>query len=268
MNFSVLISLYYKEKPQFLMECLESLKKQTLQATEIVIVFDGIITSELEEMVMQYISILPIKIIRLPKNVGLGKALNEGLKHCSYNWIFRMDTDDICLPERFEKQVEFIKQHSDVVLFSGHIAEFSDDKTIITGYRKVPIGDKNIRKYALLRSPFNHMTVAFRKDIIEAVGGYQHHLFLEDYNLWLRVIAQEYEVGNIDGVLLLARAGSNMVARRRGMNYIKGEWKLFNLKRKLKLQNIFSGFFIFLLRVIPRMLPTGILKALYKYLRK
>jgi len=250
------------------MECLESLKKQTLQATEIVIVFDGIITSELEEMVMQYISILPIKIIRLPKNVGLGKALNEGLKHCSYNWIFRMDTDDICLPERFEKQVEFIKQHSDVVLFSGHIAEFSDDKTIITGYRKVPIGDKNIRKYALLRSPFNHMTVAFRKDIIEAVGGYQHHLFLEDYNLWLRVIAQEYEVGNIDGVLLLARAGSNMVARRRGMNYIKGEWKLFNLKRKLKLQNIFSGFFIFLLRVIPRMLPTGILKALYKYLRK
>ncbi|WP_454938286.1 glycosyltransferase [Capnocytophaga gingivalis] len=268
MNFSVLISLYYKEKPQFLMECLESLKKQTLQATEIVIVFDGIITSELEEMVMQYTSILPIKIIRLTKNVGLGKALNEGLKHCSYNWIFRMDTDDICLPERFEKQVEFIKQHSDVVLFSGHIAEFSDDKTIITGYRKVPIGDKNIRKYALSRSPFNHMTVAFRKDIIEAVGGYQHHLFLEDYNLWLRVIAQEYEVGNINEVLLLARAGSNMVARRRGMNYIKGEWKLFDLKRKLKLQNIFSGFFIFFLRVIPRMLPTGILKALYKYLRK
>jgi glycosyltransferase, family 2 len=250
------------------MECLESLKKQTLQATEIVIVFDGIITSELEEMVMQYTSILPIKIIRLTKNVGLGKALNEGLKHCSYNWIFRMDTDDICLPERFEKQVEFIKQHSDVVLFSGHIAEFSDDKTIITGYRKVPIGDKNIRKYALSRSPFNHMTVAFRKDIIEAVGGYQHHLFLEDYNLWLRVIAQEYEVGNINEVLLLARAGSNMVARRRGMNYIKGEWKLFDLKRKLKLQNIFSGFFIFFLRVIPRMLPTGILKALYKYLRK
>lgn len=268
MNFSVLQSLYHKEKPEFLKECLESLKKQTLQATEIVIVFDGIITSELEEMVMQYTSILPIKIIRLPKNVGLGKALNEGLKHCSYNWIFRMDTDDICLPERFEKQVEFIKQHSDVVLFSGHIAEFSDDKTIITGYRKVPIGDKNIRKYALSRSPFNHMTVAFRKDIIEAVGGYQHHLFLEDYNLWLRVIAQKYEVGNINEVLLLARAGSNMVARRRGMNYIKGEWKLFNLKRKLKLQNIFSGFFIFLLRVIPRMLPTGILKALYKYLRK
>lgn len=268
MNFSVLLSLYRKEKPKFLKECLESLKVQSLQASEIVMVFDGVVTHELEEMVMQYTSILPIKIIRLPKNVGLGKALNEGLKHCSYNWIFRMDTDDICLPERFEKQVEFIKQHSDVVLFSGHIAEFSDDKTIITGYRKVPIGNENIKQYALSRSPFNHMAVAFRKDIIEEVGGYQHHLFLEDYNLWLRVIAQGYEVGNIDDVLLLARAGSSMVTRRRGKDYIKGEWKLFNLKRKLKLQNIFSGFFIFLLRVIPRMLPTGILKALYKYLRK
>ncbi|WP_314817691.1 glycosyltransferase [Capnocytophaga gingivalis] len=268
MKFSVLLSLYYKEKPEFLKECLESLKAQSLQATEIVMVFDGVVTPELEKVVIQYTSILPIKIIRLPQNVGLGKALNEGLKHCSYNWVFRMDTDDICLPDRFKKQVEFIKQHSDVVLFSGHIAEFSDDKTIITGYRKVPIKNENIKKYAVSRSPFNHMTVAFRKDIIEAVGGYQHHLFLEDYNLWLRVIAQGYEVGNIDDVLLLARAGSNMVARRRGRDYIKGEWKLFNLKKQLKLQNIFSVFFIFLLRVFPRMLPTGILKALYKYLRK
>lgn len=268
MNFSVLLSLYHKEKPAFLRECLDSLKNQTLKPTEIIMVFDGIVTPELEEVVIQYTSILPIKVIRLPKNVGLGKALNEGLKHCSYNWVFRMDTDDICLPERFEKQVEFIKQHSDVVLFSGHIAEFSDDKTIITGYRKVPIGDKNIRKYALLRSPFNHVNVAFRKDIIETVGGYQHHLFLEDYNLWLRIIAQGHEVGNIDEVLLLVRAGSDMVARRRGKDYIKGEWKLFNLKRKLNLQNIFSGFFIFLLRVIPRILPTKILKIIYNFLRK
>lgn len=268
MTFSVLLSLYYKEKPEFLKECLESLKAQTLQATEIIMVFDGVITPELEEVVIQYTSILPIKVIRLPKNVGLGKALNEGLKHCSYNWVFRMDTDDICLPERFEKQVDFIKQHPKVVLFSGHIAEFSEDKTIITGYRNVPIGDKHIKQYALSRSPFNHMTVAFRKDIIEAVGGYQHHLFLEDYNLWLRVIAKDYEVGNIDEVLLLARTGDSMLSRRRGIQYIKGEWKLFKLKKKLKLQGIFLGFLTFLLRVIPRMLPTMVLKMIYKILRE
>lgn len=267
MNFSVLLSLYIKEKPEFLRECLESLKNQTLPATEIVMVYDGSITTELEEVVTQFITFLPIKIIRLPQNVGLGKALNEGLKHCSYNWVFRMDTDDICLLDRFKKQIEFIKQHPNLVLFSGHIAEFSDNKTIITGYRKVPIGDKSIKKYALSRSPFNHMTVAFRKDIIEEVGSYQHHLFLEDYNLWLRVIAKGYEVGNIDEVLVYARVGNNMVARRRGKQYIKGEWELFKLKRNLKLQNVFLGFFTFLLRVIPRMLPTKILKRIYTFLR-
>ena len=267
MNFSVLLSLYIKEKPEFLRECLESLKNQTFPATEIVIVFDGSITPELEEVVTQYTTILPIKVVRLSKNVGLGKALNEGLKYCSYNWVFRMDTDDICLPERFAKQVDFISQYPDVVLFSGHIAEFTEDKTIVISYRKVPIGNEKIKKYVLSRSPFNHMAVAFHKDIIEEVGGYQHHLFLEDYNLWLRVIAKGYKVGNIDESLVLVRAGDSMVSRRRGKQYIKGEWDLFKLKRKLKLQNAFFGFFTFLLRVIPRMLPTKILKKIYTFLR-
>jgi len=120
MNFSVLLSLYVKEKPQFLRECLESLKNQTLPATEIVMVYDGAITTELEEVVTQFITILPIKIIRLPQNVGLGKALNEGLKHCSYNWVFRMDSDDICLPNRFEKQVIFITQHPLITRQKNH----------------------------------------------------------------------------------------------------------------------------------------------------
>ena len=268
MNFSVLISLYYKEKPELLSECLESLKKQTIPATEIVIVFDGAIASELEAEVMKYVTVLPIKVVRLPKNVGLGKALNKGLKHCSYNWVFRMDTDDICLPERFEKQVEFIQQHPNVVLCSGHIAEFSDDKTIITSYRKVPIGDTTIKKSCLKRNPFNHMTVAFCKDVIEAVGGYQHHLFLEDYNLWLRVIAKGYEVGNLDETLVLVRAGDSMVSRRKGKEYIKGEWQLFKLNRSLNLQSLLPNFFIFILRASVRILPTNLLKVVYKFLRK
>lgn len=268
MNFSVLLSLYIKEKPEFLRECLESLKNQTLPATEIVIVYDGTITTDLEKVVTQFITILPIKIIRLPQNVGLGKALNEGLKHCSFNWVFRMDSDDICLPERFAKQVDFISQHPNIVIFSGHIAEFREEKSNIFGYRKVPLGNKHIKKYALSRSPFNHMMVAFRKDIIEEVGGYQHHLFLEDYNLWLRVIAKGYEVENMNETLLLARAGNGMVSRRRGKEYIKGEWQLFKLKRSLKLQPLLPNFFIFTLRASLRILPTNLLKVVYKFLRK
>lgn len=268
MNFSVLISLYYKENPIFLKECLESLKNQTLQTNEIIMVFDGKITDDLEEIVDIYKNLLPIKIIRLPENVGLGKALNEGLKHCSNEWVFRMDTDDICLPERFEKQVKFIEENPNVVLFGSHIAEFDKGPKQILGYRKVPIGFKSIQKYSLKRSPFNHMTVAFKKSVIEEVGGYLHHLFLEDYNLWLRVIAKGYELGNVDEVLLLARAGEGMIKRRRGIDYIKGEWKLFKLKRELRLQNYLGGFCVFLLRVIPRMLPEKVLQWGYKFLRE
>ena len=231
-------------------------------------VFDGAISSELEEVVRQFITILPMKIIRLPQNVGLGKALNEGLKHCSYDWVFRMDTDDICLPERFEKQIKFIQQHPDIVLCSGYIAEFSGSKENITGYREVPTENDYIKKYSLSKNPFNHMTVAFRKDVIEAVGGYQHHLFLEDYNLWLRVIAKGYEVGNLDEPLVLVRAGDSMISRRKGKEYIKGEWQLFKLKRSLKLQPLLPNFFIFVLRAGLRLLPTSLLKIVYKSLRK
>ena len=86
---------------------------------------------ELESIVTQYSAILPIKIVRLPENVGLGKALNEGMKHCSYDWVFRMDTDDICLPDRFEKQIEFIQKHPNVFCVVDILRSFQKIKKIL-----------------------------------------------------------------------------------------------------------------------------------------
>lgn len=110
MKFSVLMSLYIKEQPQYLRECFDSLKAQTYPADEIVVCFDGAVTQELEAIVEEYSTILPIKAVKFSQNRGLGKTLNDGLTHCSNEWVFRMDTDDICLPERFEKQVAFIEK--------------------------------------------------------------------------------------------------------------------------------------------------------------
>ncbi|MDG2941558.1 glycosyltransferase family 2 protein [Exercitatus varius] len=269
MKFSVLMSLYFKEKPEYLRASLQSLADQTVPADEIILVLDGPITAELENVLDEFQTKLPLKTVPLAHNVGLGKALNEGIKAARNEWLFRMDTDDICKPERFAKQVEYIEQHPDVVMFSTQIAEFDEDPNVIIAERRVPTEYQDIVKFNQMRSPFNHMTVAYKKSLLQEVGGYQHHMFLEDYNLWNRIIATGHKVGNLPDVLLLARtAGNAMFSRRRGWVYAKSEWKLYRLKQRLKIQGAVSGFMTFLARTLPRLMPVSVVKMLYKFMRK
>lgn len=268
MNFSVLMSLYYKEQPAYLEACLYSLQTQTLPASEIVVVFDGLISESLEQVVQNFAEKLPLVVVRLPHNVGLGRALNEGLKYCSNEWVFRMDTDDICLSNRFEKQVEFIQENPDVVLLSAQIEEFDECMSNSLGIRSVPIGCEEIYSSALLRNPFNHMATAYKKSVIKEVGGYQHHLYMEDYNLWLRVIARQYKVYNLPEILVKVRSGRAMYARRKGLDYIKSELQLAKLKKQLKLQSSVTANIYFIIRALPRLLPKSLLGRVYKKLRK
>lgn len=266
MKFSVLMSLYIKENPQFLRECFESLVAQTRQADEIVLVFDGAVTPELESVVIEFETKLPLKLVKLPQNRGLGKALNEGLLHCDYDWVFRMDTDDICLPERFEKQVAFIEQNPDTIIFGGQIAEFGENIQDIIAYRNVPTKAEEIVKFTRLRCPFNHMTVAYKKSAVQACGGYQD--LQEDYNLWVTMAANGNNVANLADLLVYARVGNGMVSRRHGWNYFKSEWRLMKLKNECKIHDPLTGFAIFLMRGLPRILPLGALKAIYSLTRK
>lgn len=270
--FSLLMSLYYKENPSFLNDCFNSIWiNQTVKPNEIVLVFDGPITDDLQNIVNKWKNQIGdiLKLVKLKENVGLGKALNEGLNHCSHEWVFRMDTDDICMPDRFEKQVEYIINNPDVVLFSGQILEFNEIPSDSSVIKIVPTHHVEILKYAQKRSPFNHMTVAYKKSVIESVGGYQHHLYMEDYNLWLRVIAAGYQVGNHSDVLLCARVGNGMHARRKGLQYIKSEKQLLDLKNELQLQNPLYANMMFLVRSVFRLMPSTVLGKFYNsFLRK
>lgn len=266
MKFSVLMSLYIKEQPHYLRECFESLLSQTVQADEIVIVFDGKITEELEGIVQDFAEKLPLVIVRLPENRGLGKALNEGLLHCKNEWVFRMDTDDICVPERFEKQLAFIAKNPELVIFGGQIAEFGQNPNDIVSYRRVPTSHKEIVKFTQKRCPFNHMTVAYRRSEVLACGGYQN--VQEDYYLWIKLVGSGKLTANLDDMLVYARIGNGMVGRRRGLEHLKAEWRLFKLKQQVKLQSPISGLMIFLLRGLPRLLPTSLLSRLYVFTRK
>ena len=270
--FSVLASLYHKENSVYLDSCLKSIwDHQNLKPNEIVLVLDGPIGGDLTNSVKKWQSKIgdALKVIALPQNVGLGIALNEGLKHCSYDWVFRMDTDDICTADRFEKQAAFIQQHPDVVLFSGQVMEFHQDISDANVVKAVPVTYEEIKEFAKKRCPFNHMTVAYKREVILALGGYQHHLFMEDYNLWLRVIGNNHKVANLPDVLLYARVGNGMHTRRKGYQYIKSEKQLLNLKKELKIQSPIHANILFLLRSSFRLLPSSLLGKIYNtFLRK
>lgn len=268
MKFSLLLSLYNKEIPYFLFDCLESIENNTLSPDQVVIVYDGPVGHELEEIVNDFAKRLPIDIISIPKNVGLGSALNHGLKFCKNEIVLRMDTDDICMPDRFAKQIHCLDLHPGIGLMGGAIQEYDERMHLSKGVRFSKSQHNEIIEYARKRNPFNHMTVAFRKKYVEQVGGYQHHHLMEDYNLWLRMIAAGVECYNLADVLVKVRAGNNMLARRKGLFYAKSEIQIARLKYSLRIDGFWGCVSCALVRTIPRLLPVFVLTFLYKTLRK
>lgn len=268
MNFSVLMSVYFKEKPEFLKESIESLLQQTLKPTEIVIVQDGELTSELYELLDGYKHSFPglFKFVPLKQNVGLGKALNIGIKECSYDLIARMDSDDICHPERFEKQIKFMEDHLDVKVLGSWIGEFEEDPNKIESIRKVPSSYEEVKQYAKTRCPLNHMTVVYWKDAVLKSGSYQTLMWNEDYYLWGRMLNSNIKIMNMPEILVFARAGADMFNRRGGLKYFKNELKLQKeflnmnfIDKKIFLRNV-------MIRGTVRLLPNDVRGLIYKKL--
>lgn len=175
MKFTVLLSLYNRESKHNLFDCLESIKSNTIKPEQIVIVYDGPISEELDSIVTSFIKYLPIEKIKISENIGLGNALNYGLNFCRHEIVFRMDTDDKCKSTRFERQLEIIKIKNDIVLMGSAIEEFNESMTVSHGVRFSAEFHDDIINYAKRRNPFNHMSVVFKKSIIQGLGGYQHH---------------------------------------------------------------------------------------------
>lgn len=266
--FSVLLSLYARERADWLAASLHSLCVQSLLADEVVLVLDGPIGAELQQVIDDFQTRLPLVLVPLAQNMGLGRALNQGLKHCRHEWVMRMDTDDISHPQRFAYQWTYIQQHPQTDLLSSQIAEFSTDPAHPDRIRHVPLTLPDIRRYARWRNPINHMAAAYRKSAVLAAGGYCHHPGMEDYNLWLRMLAQGQIVHNLADILVYARAGADLYQRRRGYYYVQSEWQLLQLKRRLRTQPVWAAFGCFVLRSSSRLLPARWLRPVYQYLRR
>lgn len=270
MKFSVLMSIYYKEEPEYFYRALKSIwDEQSLKPDEIVLVQDGPLTDELYAVITEWKKKLGdvFKTISLEQNVGLGIALNEGLRRCQYPWIARMDGDDIAMPERFKIQVNYLKRNQNIDVLGAWISEFSDDSDKRNGVRRPPCEHREILEYAKYRNPLNHMTVMFRKKAVEDTGGYITMNGFEDYYLWIRMLKKGHTFANIDEVLVKARTGKSMIRRRKGWNYVKNEWYFEKAAWKLGFFSSYEFLRNILLRSIPRLLPAFFVQRLYALLR-
>ena len=264
MEFSVLIPIYKKEEPKHLRECFDSLFSQTLPATEIVLVEDGPLTSELDDIIAKSQQNHPeLKTIKLPENGGIGHALNEGLKYCTYDLVARMDADDICKPDRFETQVNFMKTHPEYDIVGSWADEFSDSISNILSTRKLPEDHEAIIQFGKKRNPMNHPTVMFRHQAVKAAGYYIHSPQVEDYDLWVRMMLRGSKFYNIQRSLLYFRMSDDFARRRGGWNYSRREIPLqisFYKKGYISWGRMVLNIAI---RTIIRMLPSQWRRKIY-----
>lgn len=216
-RYSVLMSIYAKEHVDYLKMSIDSILNQTIRPDQVVIVKDGPLTDALEHTIenykKQYNDIFTI--VKLEENGGLAKALNTGLQYCRNELIARMDTDDISLPERCEKQLLAFEKNNDLCMVGTQINEFVDDPKCVVSSRIVPTTFNEIKRFARRRSPFNHPTVMFKKSKILELGGYNEYGRKEDLDLFIRMVNQNYNSINLSESLLLYRISKDNLKRRK-----------------------------------------------------
>ncbi|TAF69539.1 MAG: glycosyltransferase [Flavobacterium sp.] len=270
-KFSVLLPVYIKDNPLFFSEAINSILNQSIVPNEIVIVKDGPICNEINELILKLALKMPkmFTIIELENNMGMGYAMNKGLHACKYDWVARMDSDDISRKNRFQTQVEYILSHPTIDVIGGQIEEFNTSPGDLKQLRKLPKEHAAIKSFSKRRNPMNHMTVFFKKSKAIEVGGYWHQRILEDYHLWYQMLSINCAFINLDTVLVDARIGNNMIGRRNSFSYFKIEFYLFKKMFDTGYINLLELLSAIIERFIMKLIPLKMLQYLYKnYLRK
>jgi glycosyltransferase involved in cell wall biosynthesis len=263
MKLSVLMPVYDKETPANLCQCLDSLAIQTLPADEVVIVEDGPLGEELNGTIAAYRKVLPIASLALPIHIGLGAALRAGVYGCRGEYVARMDSDDICVPERFQKQVSFLDRNPEIDVVGSAIAEFEQDCSNPRSIRLLPAAGQALRQFAKSRTPMNHMTVVFRKASVVSAGNYESCQGFEDYHLWARMLTLGYRLHNMDEVLVCVRCGNGMQSRRGGLAYLKADIEFQSFLRKMGLLDAAGSLLNILMRAPLRLAPSPVRALCY-----
>lgn len=266
-KYSVLMSVYKNDKAEYLNAAIDSMADQSLTPHDYVIVCDGPLTPELDACLEGWEKHLgsSLKIVRLKENHGLGYALNAGLSECECNIVARMDADDISRHERCEVLIsKMASERLDLV--GGAIEEFDREPGDMGAVRMPPLSKKDIGTWLKRRNPFNHVSVVFNRHMVEQVGGYEPFPWMEDYWLWVRMIAKGCCCANVPDVVVDVRTGEGMYARRSNMRYLKSQVRFFSELRKLGLVGRMGQAKAVVERAVATLLPTGLVKLMYNKL--
>ena len=264
MDISVVMSVYKSEKADYLDRALQSVwTDQTLKPKEIVLVIDGEIGDELRKVVNDWKDKLQKSLIihQTPKNLGLTKSLNIAIGLSSGDLIARMDSDDISIPNRFEKQVAYLMSNKSISVVGGAIQEFSSSNPCLK-VRHYPQNMETIRNYICKASPLAHPSVMMRREIFDVIKYNERYRMSQDIALWYDALCAGFLIGNIDDVILLFRREGD-VYKRRGKKKAFNEFRIY-INGIRRYYGLFTWRYIYAFsRVSFRLMPTWIIKRIY-----
>ena len=263
-GFTILVCVYKGDDCTLFRAALASIYANDLRPDAVQLVVDGPVPADTDAVIDEFEGGEQMRVLRLKENAGLARALNAGLARVATDWVLRADADDINLPDRFSRQARFASANPRIAVFGGAIIEVGADGEEIAR-REVPLTDPEVRRQARLRSPFNHMTVAFRADAVRQAGGYPQLHLREDYALWAKLLKQGCEAGNLPDVLVRATAGRDMYRRRGGWRYAKGEIELQRHLVRCGLKSRWSACAHGLVRAMIFVLPATVRGWIYEH---
>ncbi len=265
-QYSVLQTVYKQDNPEAFRKSLESMINQTIRPSEIVLVKDGPIPSALQSIIEDLEKKEPglIVQVQLANNVGLGLALNEGLKVCKNELVARMDSDDISLPERCERQLEMFVLNPELDIVGCPVKEFIGTPDNVIGERNVPFDNESIHKYARRRDPFNHPTVMYRKSKVMSCGPYGDYRKNQDTALWIDMLGKGCKAANCKEYLLMFRFDENTYKKRKSWTNTKILIQLRYRAWKSGFNSFFDLVVVALVQFMMYLLPVGFQKFVYK----
>lgn len=267
-KFSVLMSVYNGDSSEYFREAMDSIINQMVKPDEVVLVKDGPVSMDVDDIINEYISKMGdvLKIVSLEENKGLGAALAEGIKNCTFELVARMDADDINSPDRFEKQLRFLKNNPDIDVVSCFVAAFESSVDKVLFVRRGSLLHEQIAKQFRFRFCMNHPASMLRKSTVLEAGNYISFTGLEDYHLWVRMLLKGARMANIGQVLYYHRWQRQLLKRRSGVKRASQQIKLqreflrIGFVTKLQfLRNI-------TVRSLATVLPVGMIRRLRIFL--